>query len=238
VIIPHANRWAAFAVLGQEYDGVIQPVRFTGRVLNYSKVRYHIAEKEAIAVLRVLEVIRTLFEGGQIKVFTRYSVLSWLLRSKSSDGRCIRWGIQFSHWDLEICKVQCDEDGLAAILGAGITPREHLDEVAESLIHAKGQVKAPLVISVEMLEADYEGYVLSFDGAAKTSTRRGSCGCVIWKLPGWHVQSGHGFILDDVTVNDAEYHGLLKGLDLLLERNILDVVIVGDSRMSSSKCKA
>jgi len=70
VIIPHANRWAAFAVLGQEYDGVIQPVRFTGRVLNYSKVRYHIAEKEAIAVLRVLEVIRTLFEGGQNSTFS------------------------------------------------------------------------------------------------------------------------------------------------------------------------
>jgi ribonuclease HI len=92
-------------------------------------------------------------------------------------------------------------------------------------------VKAPPVISVEMLEAHYEGYVLSFDGAAKTSTRRGSCGCVIWQLPGSHVQSGHGFILDDVTVNDAEYHGLLKGLDLLLEHNILDVVIVGDSRI-------
>jgi hypothetical protein len=84
-------------------------------------------------------------------------VLSWLLRSKSSDGRCIRWRIQLSHWDLEICKVQRDEDGLAAILGAGITPREHLDEVAESLIPAKGQVMAPPVISVEMLEADYEG---------------------------------------------------------------------------------
>jgi len=34
VIIPHTNKWAACAVLGQEYDGVIQPVRFTGRVLN------------------------------------------------------------------------------------------------------------------------------------------------------------------------------------------------------------
>ncbi|POM65522.1 Reverse transcriptase [Phytophthora palmivora] len=34
VIIPHANPWAASAVLGQKYDGVIHPVRFTGRVLN------------------------------------------------------------------------------------------------------------------------------------------------------------------------------------------------------------
>ncbi|POM63096.1 reverse transcriptase, partial [Phytophthora palmivora] len=69
-----------------------------------------------------------------------------------------------------------DEDGLAAILGAGITPREHLDKIAESLIPAKRRVKAPPVISIEMLEADYTGVVLSFAGAAKTSTRIGSCG--------------------------------------------------------------
>jgi hypothetical protein len=48
IIIPHANRWAACAVLGQEYDGVILPVRYTGRVLNDAELRYHIAEKEVI----------------------------------------------------------------------------------------------------------------------------------------------------------------------------------------------
>jgi hypothetical protein len=34
-------------------------------------------------------------------------------------------------------------------------------------------------VSIEMLELDYAGIVLSFDGAAKTSTRQGSCGCVL-----------------------------------------------------------
>ncbi|OWZ01463.1 hypothetical protein PHMEG_00027142 [Phytophthora megakarya] len=47
VAIPHANRWAACAVIGQEYDGKIQPVRYTGRVLNDAELRYHIAEKES-----------------------------------------------------------------------------------------------------------------------------------------------------------------------------------------------
>jgi hypothetical protein len=203
VIIPHANKWAACAVLGQEYDGVIQPVRFTGRVLNDSEVRYHIAEKEAVAILRVLDVFRTIVENCHIVVYTRYSVLNWLMKCKSADGRCVRWGLTLSHWDLEVRKVQKDEDGLPAILGAGITPREHLDEVAEALIPAKGQVKAPPVISVEMLDESYSGYVLSFDGAAKTSTRQGSCGCVVWELPGWHALSAYVYALEDVTVNDA-----------------------------------
>ncbi|POM79536.1 Hypothetical protein PHPALM_2770, partial [Phytophthora palmivora] len=128
--------------------------------------------------------------------------------------------------------VQRDEDGLAAILGAGITPREYLDEVAENLIPAKGRVKPPVPISMEMLEADYEGYILSFDGAAKTSTRQGSCGCILWRLPGWEILNAQGFILGNVTVNDAEYHGLLKGLTLAIEQGIQDIVVVGDSRIA------
>ncbi|POM57508.1 LOW QUALITY PROTEIN: Reverse transcriptase [Phytophthora palmivora] len=223
VIIPHANPWAACAVLGQEYpwSGSDSP----------AEIRYHAAEKEVVAVMRVFDVFEALIRDCPIKVYTKYSVSSWLLKSKSADERCVRWGLILSHWDLEVCKVQRDEDGLAAVLGAGITPREHLDEIAESLIPAKGRVKPPPVISVEMLEEDFKGYVLSFDGAAKTSTRQGSCGCIIWELPGWCIVSAQGFPLEDVTVNDAKDHGLLKGLTLVSERGISEIVVVGDSRI-------
>ncbi|OWY99097.1 reverse transcriptase [Phytophthora megakarya] len=227
VIIPHANRWAVCAGLGQEYDGKILPVRFPGRVLNETEIRYHEAEKEVIAIMRLLDVFENLVRGCPIKVYTRYSVLSWLLKSKSANGRCVRWGVILSHWDLEVHKVQSDEDGLVAIMRAGITPREHLDEVGESLIPLKGQMKPQPGISVGMLEADFDGYVLSFDGAAKTATRQGSCGCIIWKLP----VTAQGFILEEVTVNDAEYHGLLKSLTMVAERDIPDVVVVGDTRI-------
>ncbi|GMF46773.1 unnamed protein product [Phytophthora fragariaefolia] len=116
-------------------------------------------------------------------------------------------------------------------MGAGITPREHLDEVAESLIPAKGRVRKPPVLSVEMLDDTYLRIVLSFDGAAKTSTRRGSCGCILWQLPGWKVLEARGFILNDVSVNDAEYNGLLKGVQMALDRQVENLVVVGDSRI-------
>ncbi|POM71038.1 LOW QUALITY PROTEIN: Reverse transcriptase [Phytophthora palmivora] len=232
VIIPHANAWAACAVLGQEYDGVIHPVRYTSRFLNESEIRYHIAVKEVIAILRVLQVFRTLIEQSQLVVYTRYSVLKWGINSKSADGRCVPWGLTLPHWDLDIRKVQKDEDGLAAIMGAGTTPREHLNEISESLIPMKGRIRKPPVMSIEMLESDYEGVVLSFDGAAKTSTRKGSCGCVLWKLPGWKIMEARGFALDDVTVNDAEYHGLLKGMIMASGKNIEELVVVGDSSIA------
>ncbi|POM60569.1 reverse transcriptase [Phytophthora palmivora] len=45
--------------LGQEHDGIIQPGRFTGSVLNDAQLRNHIAEKEVLAVIRVLHVFKT-----------------------------------------------------------------------------------------------------------------------------------------------------------------------------------
>ncbi|OWZ10510.1 reverse transcriptase [Phytophthora megakarya] len=162
-IIPHANQWAACAVLGQEHDSLIQPV------------------------------FKTIIQVCPLIVYTRQSVLKWIMKSKTADGRCVPWGVLLSQWNLDIKKIQQNEDGLAAILGAGITPREHLDEVAEDLIPAKGRAKLPPIISVEMLEDTFEGIVLSFDGTAKTSTRQGSCGCILWELPGWKILDAQGF---------------------------------------------
>ncbi|GMF50433.1 unnamed protein product [Phytophthora fragariaefolia] len=228
IIIPHANPWAAFAVLGQMHGGVIQPVGFTGRIPNEFELRYHIAEKEVLAIRRVLELFRPLSNGSESSgiIYTRYSVLKWLLNSNSIEGRCLKWALEQSRMSLEIRRVQRDADGLAAILGAGITPREHLDAVVEDLIPAKGRIKKPPAVSMEMLESDYQGVVLSFKCAAKTSTRVGSCGCVLWQLPGWEVLDARGFMLGDVTVNDAEYHGMLNGLKMASERGVEDF---GDS---------
>ncbi|OWZ07170.1 hypothetical protein PHMEG_00020471, partial [Phytophthora megakarya] len=201
VIIPHANPWASCAVLGQEHERIIHPVRFTGRVLKESELRYRIAEKEVLAILQTLEVFRSLIHGSEftVVVYTRYAVLKRLLGSNTADGRHLKWGLELSRWTQEINRTQKDEDGLAAILGSGITPMEHLDEATGTLIPAKGRLKMIPPVSLEMLEADYQGYVLSFDGAAKVSTRRGSCGCILWKLPGWQVVKAEGHILEGVT---------------------------------------
>ncbi|POM67344.1 Hypothetical protein PHPALM_16681, partial [Phytophthora palmivora] len=86
-----------------------------------------------------------------------------------------------------------------------------------------------------MLEADYQGHVLSLDGAAKTSTRLESCGCILWKLPGWNVVEARGLPLKDVTVNDSEYCGLNYGLRMALEHGIHELVVVGDSHYLTSK---
>ncbi|OWY99359.1 hypothetical protein PHMEG_00029643 [Phytophthora megakarya] len=69
-------------------------------------------------------------------------------------------------------------------------------------------------VIVEMLEADYQGYVLGIDGAGKVSTRRGSCGFV----------KADRHILEGVMVNDAEYHGLILGLKLAMKFDVKELV--------------
>ncbi|OWY96001.1 hypothetical protein PHMEG_00033845 [Phytophthora megakarya] len=118
--------------------------------------------------------------------------------------------LELSRWTLEIHRTQKDEDSLAAILGSGITSREHLDKVAETLIPAKGRLNVMQPVGMEMLDASYQGYVLSFDGAAK-------------------VVKAEGHILDNVMVNDAEYHGLILGLKLAMRYDVKELVVVGDS---------
>ncbi|OWY92642.1 LOW QUALITY PROTEIN: hypothetical protein PHMEG_00038272 [Phytophthora megakarya] len=77
-----------------------------------------------------------------------------------------------------------------------------------------------------MLDSDFEEYVLSFDGASPLDREVVDVFCGVY-LAG----IAHGFPLDDVTVNDAEYHGLIKGLELAVDRGFRDVVVVGDSRI-------
>ncbi|OWZ11553.1 hypothetical protein PHMEG_00015410 [Phytophthora megakarya] len=108
---PTCNPWAACGVLGQKHEGIIQPVRFTGRVLNESALRYHIAEKEMLAILRVLEQFLPLIYRSEIPIviYTWYSVLKWLLKSKFADDRHLKWGLELSKWTLELRRVQRDD---------------------------------------------------------------------------------------------------------------------------------
>ncbi|OWY91927.1 hypothetical protein PHMEG_00039269 [Phytophthora megakarya] len=167
----------------------------------------------------------------KIRVYTRYSVLAWLFKSKTVDGRCLKWAVNLSPWDLDIRRVENDEDGLAAILGAGITPRERLDEVAETLVPEKGsRIKTPPV-SLEMLSSDHIGHLLSFDGAAKRDGSGGAA-CILWSLPSWEIAAATGHFLEKATVNEAEYSGLVKGMQLALDMGVRELVVVGDSRLA------
>ncbi|ETM38409.1 hypothetical protein L914_15306 [Phytophthora nicotianae] len=113
-------------------------------------------------------------------------------------------------WDLEVHQIEKDEGALAAIMGAGITPREKLDQVAESRTPSKGRVIPVPPNSLEMLEVAYSGYLVSLMGLHKTLDRR---------------------------VDDAEYGGMIRGITMALEQGGYDLVAVGDSRIAMQQAQ-
>ncbi|KAE8908954.1 hypothetical protein PF005_g26253 [Phytophthora fragariae] len=75
-------------------------------------------------------------------------------------------------------------------------------------------------------------YVISFDGSAKAKREGGAFGAIIWKLSGWTVEKAASGYDVDLTVNEAEYRGLLLALDLLNGLDVQRLIVCGDSNLA------
>ncbi|OWZ19058.1 LOW QUALITY PROTEIN: reverse transcriptase [Phytophthora megakarya] len=196
IIILHANQWIACPVLGQKHDVLIQSVLFTERVLHIAELRYHITEKKS---LLVVPVFKTHAQGCPLILYSCHKEFKWIMKSKTADGMSVPCGVLLSQWNLDIRKIHRDEDGLAGILGAGINPREHLDEIAEGIASAKGHAIPPLVVCFEMLM-----------DTLNVSRRILKLWMYFWELTGGKILDAYDFILEDITGNDAGIGGLLN----------------------------
>ncbi|OWY96425.1 reverse transcriptase, partial [Phytophthora megakarya] len=81
------------------------------------------------------------------------------------------------------------------------------------------------------IEPDENLWVVSFDGSARVKRSGGAYSADVWKLPEWTVVEGMSEYMTDLTVNEAEYHGLILGFDLLSTLDRGRVVICGDSNL-------
>ncbi|POM68574.1 Reverse transcriptase [Phytophthora palmivora] len=73
--------------------------------------------------------------------------------------------------------------------------------------------------------------VVSFDGSARVKRSGGAYSGIVWSLPDWTVISAASKYKLDLTVNEAEYHGLLLCLDLLSDMDRGRLIICGDSNL-------
>ena len=104
----------------------------------------------------------------------------------------------------------------AKLLQATIMPAIGLDE---SLRHIAPPAKhsASVRLDPEIIYArvppTFVGFVLSFDGSAKTEKHGGygSCSWILWKLQEWTILIAASAYLAETTVNLAEYTGMNNG---------------------------
>ncbi|KAG3232066.1 hypothetical protein PI124_g22845 [Phytophthora idaei] len=221
----------------QEHEGKLHPVRFVGRVLKESEMNYHPAEKEVLALLLLLKTCYMQLAGKTLHVYTRFSTLEWVHKSKSLFGRAAQFAVLLSPWHLKVQRVKEQDVVFAQLLQSSITNFVDLEESLAPLAPPnKGSPTirmGPAMLYVR-LPRDYRGFVVSFDGSAKTEKYGGygSCSWVLWGLPEWKIVIAANAYLPFTTVNVAEYTGMNNGVKATIAHGAEDLVIVGDSRLA------
>ncbi|KAG2929313.1 hypothetical protein PC119_g7749 [Phytophthora cactorum] len=123
-----ANEWALSTTLMQEHEGKLHPVRFVGRVLKESEMNYHPAEKEVLALLLLLKTCYMQLVGKTLHVYTRFSTLEWVHKSKSLFGRAVQFAVLLSPWHLNVQRVKEQDVVFAQLLQSSITNFVDLEE--------------------------------------------------------------------------------------------------------------
>jgi putative transposase len=77
------------------------PLYFISRVLQPAERKWHIREKEALAIIYACETCRAYVIGYRFLVETDHKSLQWLLDAKSPP-RLVRWALRLSEYDFEI----------------------------------------------------------------------------------------------------------------------------------------
>ncbi|OWZ01381.1 LOW QUALITY PROTEIN: hypothetical protein PHMEG_00027242 [Phytophthora megakarya] len=215
-VMLYANERALSVTIMQMHDDKLHPVRFCGSVLKDAEMNYHSAEKEVLALLLLLKVCYTQLAGKTLHVYTRYSTLAWVHKSKSLFGRAVQFAVLLLKLlQSTITKFVDLNESLALV--ASPTKGSPSTRMDPSLLYAQ-------------LPHDYDGLVVSFDGSAKTETNGGyrSCSWIVWKLPEGHIVIAASAYLEVTTVNMAEYNGMNNGVLADLEHGAEHLVIVGN----------
>ncbi|OWY96295.1 hypothetical protein PHMEG_00033470 [Phytophthora megakarya] len=205
-IMLFANEWALSTIFLQLYEDKLHPVRLCGRVLKDAEMNYHAAEKEVLALLLLLKTCYTQLAGRTLHVYTRFSTLEWITKSKSLFGRAVQWAVLLSPWHLisTVTNFVDIDDSLELVAPPQKgSPTARIDP---RLLYAK-------------LPLDYSGFVVSFGGSVKTEKNGGygSCAWVVWRLPEWTIVLAASAYLESTTVNVAEYTGMNNGVRAALE---------------------
>lgn len=82
------------AVLTQEIDGEERVVAYMSMKLTATQQRYHVTERECLAVLMSIERFRPYIEGVHFTVMTDHASLLWLKNLKDPTGRLARWALR------------------------------------------------------------------------------------------------------------------------------------------------
>ncbi|OWY99987.1 reverse transcriptase, partial [Phytophthora megakarya] len=200
------------------------------RTLKTNESNYNVTEKVVLGLLRILDLYYNLLVGREIRVLTRHSTLAWLFKSTGLQGRLGQWSALLAPWTLEITKCMKGEDEILGAIAASITPRAKIDDALTEIAPRK-EPKRRIQAPIPTVDRDEELWVISFDRSARVKCGGVASGALVWSLPGWEAVKARSGYLESLTVNEAEYNGLILGLDMLEDLDRKRLVVCGDSNL-------
>lgn len=90
------------AVLTQEQEGAERVIAYMSQKLSSAQRKYHVTERECLAVLLAIEKFRPYIEGVHFTVITDHASLLWLQNLKEPTGRLARWSLRMQRYDFEL----------------------------------------------------------------------------------------------------------------------------------------
>ena len=97
-----ASKHGCGAMLAQEIEGKLKPIRFASRAFNAVESRWTTLQQELFAVKWGLEQFRPYILGRRIKVVTDHANLQWLTTIAPQQAKVARWCMSMAEFDFYI----------------------------------------------------------------------------------------------------------------------------------------
>ena len=89
-------------VLSQEHDGKLHPICFGGRALRDNELKWHITDKEGLALVEGIQHFRHYLANNKFVVYTDNVSVKYIQKIKDCHGRLGRWGILLQGYTFDI----------------------------------------------------------------------------------------------------------------------------------------
>lgn len=90
------------AVLTQNHDGEEKVIAYMSKKFTRAQRKYHVTERECLAVITAIEKFRQYIEGVRFTVVSDHASLQWLQNFKDTNGRISRWSLRLQAHDFII----------------------------------------------------------------------------------------------------------------------------------------
>ena len=94
------------AVLLQEKDGLLHPVRYLSRKLKKAERNYSTIEKECLAIVWAIEKLRVFLYGREFVLLTDHQPLTFINQTKIKNGRVMRWSLFLQDWSFRMQSIK------------------------------------------------------------------------------------------------------------------------------------